>query len=148
MKNDTLAIGADGKSRVIPFIGNMKNRFEKMKTFFPGSRFVIPNFRDMDKPCNPISITRGVEVILASIGVGKERNIVPSVLWETFVSLLVFSEPDIDMKTIDYLCGFHISTECLQSKEILEVRSAISSMMIKLENLNNCPIMYWHLQSN
>jgi integrase len=144
--NDTLAIGAGDKSRVIPFIGKVGDRLEKMKTHFPGSLFVIPNFRHSDKPCDPISITRGVEATLASIGVGKERNIVPSVLWETFVSLLVSSKPDIEMKTVDYLCGFHASTEGLPSKDIPKAIDAISKMMILLENMDFAPIMQWYLQ--
>jgi integrase len=145
-QNDTLAIGAGDKSRVIPFIGKVRDRFEKMKTHFPDSLFVIPNFRHSDKPCNPSSIKRGVEAVLAGIGVGKERNIVPSVLWETFVSLLVSSKPDIDMRTVDYLLGFHTFTEILLSKEIPQAIEAISSMMMRLENMHHRPNMNWYLQ--
>jgi integrase len=135
MQNDTLVIEADYKRRIIPFIGNIKNRLKKMKTHFPDSQYIIPNLRDINKPCNPISITRGVNFVLNTIGVSRERNIIPSVLWETFISLLISCKKSIDIKIIDYLCGFNKAEDELSDIDKVNVIGAINSLMIKLEDM-------------
>jgi len=125
-----LLVGTGEKKRIIPFIGKVKERIKKMDSYFPESQYVIPNLRSMNKPCNPISITRGVESVLKRIGIGKERNILPSCLRETFVSLLVKSKEGADMETIDFLCGFSVSTLKAERNKI----DLINNLMIKLEN--------------
>jgi integrase len=136
--NDMFLVETGDKTRIIPFIGNVRKRIKEMDSYFPESKYVIPNIRNMNKPCNPISITRGVESVLKRIGMDKERNILPSCLWETFVSLLVKSKEGVDMETIDFLCGFSISTLKTEGNKI----DLINNLMIKLENKNCSQIGY------
>lgn len=128
--DDMLLVKTGDKERIIPFIGRVKEGIKKMDSYFPESQYAIPNLRNMDKPCNPISITRGVESVLKRIGIGKERNILPSCLRNTFVSLLVKSKIGVDMETIDFLCGFSVSTLKAERNKI----DLINNLMIKLEN--------------
>jgi len=134
--NDMFLVKTGDKERIIPFIGNVRKRIKEMDSYFPESKYVIPNLRNMNKPCDPISITRGVESVLKRIGIGKERNILPSCLWETFVNLLIKStekyKKDVDMETIDFLCGFCVSTSKTEGNKI----SIIDHLMIILENKN------------
>jgi len=141
--NDMFLVKTGDKERIIPFIGKVKERIENITASFPESQYVIPNLRNMNKPCDPISITRGVESVLKRIGIGKERNIVPSILWETFVNLLVKSNESLNMnsynmKTIDYLCGFKPPFNDSESEIAFNNNSVnlIDNLMIKLENKN------------
>jgi len=136
--------------RIIPFIGNVKNRLESLKTFYPDSQYVIPNMRNMEKPCDPISISRGLSSVLSKIEVKEERNIVPSALWETFITLLVacneLHKRNIDMKTLDYLCGF--SKPCTELPKGMKdsITAAISCLMFVLEDLKyiTVGVMNWY----
>jgi integrase len=138
--NDMFLIETSNGSRTVPFIGNVKKRLEKLNSFFPESQYVIPNLKNMNKPCDPISISRGLSSVLLKIKIGKERNIVPSVLWETFITLLVscyLKEPveHLNMKTLDYLCGFSIFDTELSIAKNSSI-AAIKRLMSNLENLN------------
>jgi hypothetical protein len=94
----------------------------------------------MDKPCDPISISRGLSSVLLKIGIGKERNIVPSVLWETFITLLVSCHLKFnrkpDMETLDYLCGFGVSDMELPEAKKSSIVVAIDYLRSTLKNLN------------
>jgi hypothetical protein len=139
-----LVENTDG-NRVIPFIYNVKKRLENLKKIYPDSRYVIPNLNDMNKPCDPISIKRGVSSVLSKIGIGRERNIVPCVLRETFITLLVSSyDKKIEMRTIDYLCGFDKSNTGLSNTNVIEDRTilAIQGLMMFLDNSK-----FWTLPS-
>jgi len=150
LPNDMILIDAPNNIyRIIPFIGNVKNRLERLNTFYPGSRYVIPNMKDMDEPCNPITISRGLSSDLSKIGIGGERNIVPSVLQKTFITLLascnVLHKRIIDMETIDYLCGFNISDTMLFERMKRNIMTAIRSLMFVLEDLKYDPgNMNWY----
>jgi integrase len=137
--NDMLMIEAPNNVyRVIPFIKNVKKRLVRLSRFYPDSRYVIPNIRNMDKPCNPISISRGLSSVLSKTGIGKERNIVPSVLQETFITLLVSCQKlhQIDMKILDYLCGFSVSSDMVLSENTkVSITTVITRLMIVLEDL-------------
>jgi integrase len=146
-ENDMIRIEADKEKRLIPIIGNVKDRIKKTIEYFPKSRYVIPNIKDMDKPCNPISINRGVESVISNIGINSERYIIPSVLKETFINLLVTCNKDLDMETLDYLCGFDVQrielNDYLKSKLI----NTVAEMMIVLEKKEYSPFptMKWLL---
>ena len=132
--NDMLLIKSSQASRLIPFIINLKGRLNRMNSFIPDSLFVIPNISNKDKPCDPISITRGLSSVLTAIKISKDRNIVPSNLWETFINLLVNCNKEIEMNTIDYLCGFHYA-EPDELKRRTDYIFAIQGMMMKLNDL-------------
>jgi len=143
--NDLILINAPNNGyRIIPFIESVKNRLKLLNCFYPNGPYVIPNMKNMDKPCNPISISRGLSSVLSKIGIGEERNIVPSALQETFITLLVScqkksSNVNIDMKTLDYLCGFNISDTELSKAMKASIISAISRLMMVLDNYSYNP---------
>jgi len=150
--NDMILINAPNNGyRIIPFIESVKNRLKMLNCFYPNGPYVIPNMKNMDKPCNPISISRGLSSVLSKIGIGEERNIVPSALQETFITLLVScqkksSNENIDMKTLDYLCGFNISDTELSKGMKASIISATSCLMIVLDNYSYNPScdMNWY----
>jgi len=152
LPNDMISIETPNNgNRIIPFIGNMKNKLKMLNCFYPNSRYVIPNMRDMDKPCDPISVSRGLSSVLSKIGIKEERNIVPSVLQDTFITLLVScqkksSNIKIGMETIDYLCGFNISDAELSEGMKRSITDAISCLMIVIENYKYNPSsdMNWY----
>jgi len=134
-QNDMLIIETPHGNRFIPFIENVKIRLEKLNRLSPDCLYVIPNNKDKNKPCNPTSITRGLSFVLDKIGIVKERNINPSVLWKTFITLLVSCHKEIDMKTLDYLCSFDLSgNENITSKK--PFIDAIRSLMMVLGKIN------------
>lgn len=151
--NDMIFIETNHISRYIPLIGNIKERMEKMKRHFPESRYVIPNLRDMGKPCNPISIYRGIKSVISRIEINSERCIVPSVLRDTFITLLAACSSNhknrLNMKNIDYFCGFDKSD--LLSLEIEKgnkyfIISPFIVLMIDIEELKWAPsTMNWHI---
>ena len=151
LSNDMILIEAPNNGyRIIPFIENVKNRVKMLNCFYPNGPYVIPNMKNMDKPCNPISISRGLSSVLSKIGIGEERNIVPSALQETFITLLVscneLHKTKINMKTLDYLCGFNISDTELSKGMKVSITSAICCLMIVLENYSYNPSgeMNWY----
>jgi len=140
LSNDMILIEApNNRHRIIPFIENVKSRLKMLNCFFSNSRYVIPNMKNMDKPCNPISISRGLSSVLSKIGIGEERNIVPSALQETFITLLVscndLHKNNIDIKTLDYLCGFKTSGTMISEGMKRSITTAIRSLMFVLEDL-------------
>jgi integrase len=143
---DMLLIDTPHGTRSVPLIGNVKKRIEKMNQHFPESRYVIPNFKDHGKPCNPISINRALFTVNESIGISNERNIVPSVLWETFIMLLITCHKDIENKTLDYLCDFGISEDDFYETVKRDVIRAINLMMITLEDMEYSAfsVMKWN----
>jgi len=151
LPNDMILIETPNTGcRIIPFIGNVKNRLKRLNSSYPDSRYVIPNMKNMDKPCDPIIISRGLSSVLSKIGIGEERNIVPSVLQETFMTLLVschkLRKENIDMETLDYLCGFSIPSTELPKGMKSSIKMAISDVMSVLGNFNYNPSgeMNWH----
>ena len=122
-------------NRVIPFIRKVKDEINRMNSFIPDCRFVIPNLSNKDKPCDPISITRGLSSVLTEIGIRKDRNIVPSNLRESFINLLMNCNKKIEMNTIDYLCGFYPAKPDEQKRR-KDYIFAIQDMMMKLYELN------------
>jgi len=139
LANDMILIKTPNNGyRIIPFIRNVKGRLNR---FHSKSRYVIPNLRNIDKPCNPTSISRGLSVVLSKIGIGKERNIVPSVLQETFITLLVScrlkssnGRMKIDKKDLDYLCGFGRPITVLPKGMKNSFVWEMCCLMINLEN--------------
>jgi integrase len=129
--NDMILIETSHGKRFIPIILNVKNRLKKLCSHYPDSLYVIPNLGNMDKPCNQISVNRGLSSVLSQIGIGKERNIIPSVLWETFITLLSRNKK-IEMQTLDYLCGFDMSGVELPKTNESSIR-AIKELMMTLE---------------
>jgi integrase len=112
-KNSIFIIENVDRNRIIPFNLRIKNLLKKMNETYPDCLDVIPDMRNMEKPCDPNTIRRALSLVLDKTGIDKERNIVPSALWETYLSLLVKSDlpwsdriNKIQIETLDYLCGF------------------------------------------
>jgi hypothetical protein len=113
-----------------------------MKELYPESVYVIPNLRDMEKPCNPIAITRGLDLILQKLNIPKERDIQPSTLYETFINLLL--DCDNKPEAIDLLCGYSKSNN---EQPLSSNISAMVNLMIKLKELDSNPAigtMKWY----
>jgi integrase len=149
--NDMILIETPNNGyRIIPLIGNVKTRLVKLSNSWTNSRYVIPNIKNIDKPCDPISISRGLSSVLSKIGISKERNIVPSVLQETFITLLVASDKlqkrNTNMETLDYLCGFSMPSMELSKRIKDSITIAISCLMTVLENYKSTPAidMNWY----
>jgi integrase len=128
--------------RLIPFIGKVKDKIGKIKKCYPQSRYIIPNLKDMSKPCDPITINRALVFVLNKLSIGRERNIVSSRLQETFITLLVAPKSKPEMEIIDYLCGFNtLKTDNIK----LKIIGAVCDMMITLENRDCYPNeMNWY----
>jgi integrase len=143
--NDMFEIRNSHTTRLIPFIGKLKDKLDKIRNYYPNSRYIIPNLKDMSKPCDPITINRALEFVITKLGIGKERNIISSRLQETFITLLLACKTKPEIETIDYLCGFGIyETDKLKENMI----GLVSNMMIILENLSYTPNnMNWHKYS-
>jgi len=141
-EKDMFIIETAHGERMIPFILNVKERLKKLNSFYPNSRYVIPNLKNMEKPCNPISINRGLFSVLEKIGISKERNIIPSVLWETFVTQLL-CDKYIEMETLDYLCGFsRLGTTELPNVNSSSIITAIKYLMLHLDNFGYVPTLF------
>lgn len=101
---DWLVVRKPDTSRFIPYIEVVRDLITKSVNKNSNSRYVIPNLKEKEKPCNPITITRSLQVILRHLNIDEARHIRPSCLQETFINILL--ECDVPVETIDYLCGF------------------------------------------
>jgi|TergutMp193P3_1026864.scaffolds.fasta_scaffold33107_1 integrase len=134
-KNSMLIVENDESSRFVPIIGNVRNRIERMCSYYPISKFIIPNLKNIRKPCNPISIKRGLDSVKSLIGLNTVYKIVPSSLRKTFFYLLVLSNKKIDINILDYLCGFRKSSSALSAEEKTGVIDAINEIMMNVQNV-------------
>jgi integrase len=131
---DTLRINNPASSRKIPYIDKTRDLLNKMRKLYSDRIYVIPNLKDVKRSCDPITVHRGLSLILREVHIGKERNILPSGLQETFINLLLDCKTNV--KTIDGLCGFDSNTdEYVNDRN----RNAIARLMIVLEDLKYSP---------
>jgi integrase len=101
---DWLAVKKPDSSRFIPYLDVVRDLITKSIHKDSNSRYVIPNLKTKEKPCNQITITRGLQIILKYLNIDEARHIKPSSLQDTFINILL--ECNVPVETIDRLCGF------------------------------------------
>jgi integrase len=101
---DWLVVRKPASSRFIPYLDVVRDLITKSIHKDSNSRYVIPNLKAKGKPCNQITITRGLQIILKYLKIDAARHIRPSSLQYTFINILL--ECHVPVETIDRLCGF------------------------------------------
>jgi integrase len=149
-ERDMLKTGTADTTHIIPVFPRVMKKITAMRGKYPDSLYVIPNLKDMKKPCDPITISRGLSAILLELKIPKERNIVFSCLKNNFLSLLLdLSEnKNISLETIDNLCGF--SKRKSQDENLSDEINAMQHLQVKLEQLqyNTLGDSKWHNKSS
>jgi integrase len=123
---------------IIPYMDVVRDLIKTCGNEYPDSRYVIANLKNIEKQCNPITIYRSLETILDYLKIPEERRITSSRLRETFINILL--ECDINVETIDNLCGFNHNIDKEAKIGTKEIR-AITEMVILLKKLNYSPAM-------
>jgi integrase len=103
---DWLVVKKPDSSRFVPYLDVVRDLITKSIHKDSNTRYVyvIPNLKAKEKPCNQITITRGLQIILKYLKIDEARHIRPSSLQYTFINILL--ECHVPVETIDHLCGF------------------------------------------
>jgi integrase len=130
-----LKVTAGNISRIVPITNRVVGPLLKLREMYKASKYIIPNIRDMSKPCNPITIKRSLDYVLQICNIDyKTRKIVYSDLRTAFVSYLLdirtkgYTKNPLDRETIDYLCG------CQKSIKYNKLWNTAASFKVDLED--------------
>jgi integrase len=136
-----LKVPSGDNFRMVPVTDRTANHIMKLRETYKTSRYIIPNTRDMDIPCDPITIHRSLDYVLPLCNIAyKPRNIVYSDLRTAFVSFLLGINDKDDSaggaliwEAADYLCGYK------KSIKYNKLCDAMVRFQITLEDLGHHP---------
>jgi integrase len=135
-----LKVTAGDVSRIVPITNRVVGQLLKLREMYKASKYIIPNIRDMSKPCNPITIKRSLDYVLQICDIDyKTRKIVYSDLRTAFISYLLdirtsgYTKEPLDRETIDYLCG------CQKSIKYNKLLNTAVNFQIDLEDWGHHP---------
>lgn len=136
-----LKVPSGDNFRVVPVSDRTAKYIMKLRETYKTSRYIIPNTRDMDIPCDPITIHRSLDYILPICNIAyKPRNIVYSDLRTAFISFLLgingkddSADRALIWEAADYLCDYK------KSIKYSKLCDAMVRFQIELEDLRHHP---------
>jgi integrase len=136
-----LKVPSGNNFRAVPVTECVAKHISQLRETYKTNRYIIPNSRDMNIPCDPITIHRSLDYILPICNIAyKPRNIVYSDLRAAFISFLLgitgkdgFADRALIWEAADYLCGYK------RSIKYSKLYGAMVRFQIELEDLGHHP---------